>query len=271
MARKLVIRQPISNQLKLILKITSILILILGYEFLTIRQHRINPTDRTIPTFFQMGEALYKVCTPDHVGKIWLFQDFKATMIRHLTGLGLGVIISVIVGVLMGCFKIIEHFCLPVLSFLTKVPPTAMLAVFFVVVGTDYKLFIALIGFGVFPILTQAIYQAAKYDVPEELINKSYTLGASNCEVIINVVTMMILPRIIEAIRLQVGPAMVYLIAAEWMMGDVGFGYRLRQQSRINMAVVYDYVIILGVIGVVFDKTLTWVRKICCPWFDVEK
>lgn len=244
----------------------------LGYEFLSYRQHLINPTDTTIPTFYQMGQAFIKVCTPDGQGKIWLLDDIIATVSRHFIGLTLGVIISVFLGVLMGCFKVVEHFCLPILSFLARVAPTAMLAVFFVTIGTDYKLFLSIISFGVVPTLTQAIYHAAKYDVPQELVNKAYTLGASNCEVISNIVTMTILPRIIESIRLQVGPAMVCLIAAEWVMGDVGFGYRLRMQSRLtNMAVVYDYIIILGFIGVIFDKALTYIRKLVCPWFDTEK
>ena len=40
---------------------------------------------------------------------------------------------------------------------------------------------------------------------------------------------------------------MVFLIAAEYVVGDVGIGYRIRIQSRIlNMNVVYIYLIILG-------------------------
>lgn len=139
-----------------------------------------------------MGQALIKVCSPDGQGKIWLVDDFKATVSRHLLGLSLGVIASVLLGVLMGCFKIIEHFCLPVLSFFTKVPPTAMLAVFFVLVGTDYKMYLAMIGFGVLPTLTQAIYQAAKYDVPQELVSKTFScviesgivLAAARCMIV---------------------------------------------------------------------------------------
>ena len=52
-------------------------------------------------------------------------------------------------------------------------------------------------------------------EVPQELIDKSYTLGASNLEVVWCVIVRFILPKLLDAIRLQIGPAMVYLIAAE--------------------------------------------------------
>ena len=222
-----------------------------------------------MPSYSQMFHALRAALTPDTIGHIWLVDDLKATLGRHLLGLGLGVVLSVMIGVLMGCFAYVESFFLPPLSFLAKIPPTAMLAVFFVIFGTGLEMFIAMIAFGVLPTLTQAIYQSAKYDVPEELVNKAYTLGASNAEVVVSVVFQQILPRVLEYVRLQVGPAMVYLIAAEWMMGDVGFGYRLRIQSRLlNMSIVYDYLVILGAIGFSMDWTLSSLRRWLCPWFE---
>ena len=270
--RRLVIRKPISGITKFILGAVSILILFGLYELLSYRQHSINPTDTTIPSLTQMWAGLQKTCTPDAVGHMWLLDDSKATLMRCFFGLTVGVILSVIIGTAMGCFQSVEAFCLPTLSFFAKVPPTAMLAVFFVLVGLDMKMFVTMITFGVLPTLTQAIYQSAKYDVQEELINKAYTLGASNAEVILSVVLRQILPRIIEAVRLQVGPAMVFLIAAEWMMADVGFGYRLRIQSRLlNMNIVYVYIVLLGVFGFCMDRMLTRLRQWTCPWFDNTK
>jgi len=86
--------------------------------------------------------------------------------------------------------------------------------------------------------------------------------------VIVEVLWRQILPRVIEAVRLQIGPAMVFLIAAEYVVGDVGIGYRIRIQSRIlNMDVVYIYLLLLGVSGLAFDACLTFLRRKCCPWF----
>ena len=108
-----------------------------------------------------------------------------------------------------------------------------------------------------------------KKDVSEHAIFKAYTLGASHAETIWNVVFRQILPRIIENIRLQIGPAMVFLVAAEWAVsGDAGFGYRLKMESRMqNMNVVYSYLIILGTSGLLIDWGLSSLRRKLCPWF----
>ena len=82
------------------------------------------------------------------------------------------------------------------------------------------------------------------------------------------VVLRQILPRIIENARLQIGPAMIFLIAAEWALSDVGFGYTLRIQSRLqNMNIVFTYLAILAVAGLVIDWSLIWLRRWLCPWF----
>jgi NitT/TauT family transport system permease protein len=67
---------------------------------------------------------------------------------------------------------------------------------------------------------------------------------------------------------LVIGPAMVYLIAAEMVVGDVGFGYRIRLQSKLlNMSVVYPYLALLATFGFGMDYTLRWLQRKLCPWY----
>ncbi len=198
-----------------------------------------------------------------------LLEDFLATYGRLFVGLFCGIALSLVVGMAMGCFTPVEAFFLPPLSIFAKIPPTAMLAVYLVIFGIGMEMFVAMVALGIFPTLAQSIYQAAKKDVTDHAVYKAYTLGASQLEVIWNVVLQQILPRIIENIRLQVGPAMVFLIAAEWAMADVGFGYQLRLQSRqTNMNVVYIYLAILGISGFLLDGCIvTAAATLFAPWF----
>jgi ABC-type nitrate/sulfonate/bicarbonate transport system permease component len=125
-----------------------------------------------------------------------------------------------------------------------------------------------MIALGIAPALAQTVHQAAKKDVSDHAIFKAYTLGASHVEAIWNVICRQILPRVIENVRLQVGAAMVFLIAAEMLVADVGFGYRLRLQGRLlNMNVVYSYLIVLGTAGLLIDWSLSTLRRRLCPWF----
>jgi NitT/TauT family transport system permease protein len=256
---------------RIVFGVIGIGILILLYSWLSYRQHQINPNDTTIPNLSQLIEGAEKIVTPQGSirKEVWLSKDAYATYTRLFFGLTWGCVFSVFIGILMGCFSTVESLLVPPLSFLAKVPATAMLAVFFVIVGTGESMFVAMIGFGVLPVLAQGIYLSAKHDVHDEHVDKAYTLGASNYEVITGVVLPQVLPKILESIRLQIGPAMVYLIAAEYMMADVGFGYRLRIQSRLlHMNVVYDYLIILGATGFLMDCAMVCLRKWLCPWYD---
>ena len=89
---------------------------------------------------------------------------------------------------------------MPPLAFFSKIPGTAMMTVFAIIVGLKFKLYTVMILFGVFPTLTQMYYHAAKEDVPEELLYKARTLGASQLGCIWNVVFPHILPKILEGI-----------------------------------------------------------------------
>ena len=113
-----------------------------------------------------------------------------------------------------------------------------------------------------------SIYLAMQ-DIPDELIDKAYTLGASHVHVVWRTMVPQVIPKIIDAIRLQIGPAFVFLIAAEMVVGDVGFGYRIRLQSRLlNMNVVYVYIVILTAAGFLMDYLLLRLQRWWCPWFE---
>lgn len=227
--------------------------------------------DRTVPTWGSLWtDGLLRVLQPQGLKKneYWLWEDTLATLGRLGAGLLVGVLASIVLGLLMGAYAPIEAFFVPPLSFLAKIPPTAMLAVFFVLVGTSFKMYVAMIAFGILPTLAQNVYESAKNDVPDALVDKAYTLGASQIELIWNVLYKQILPRVLDAVRLQIGPAMVVLVAAEWMVSDQGFGYRLRLfYQRTDMTVVYLYCFLLGAIGLLADYALIAVRRWICPWF----
>jgi NitT/TauT family transport system permease protein len=265
------IREPISKPSVYILGLLSVLMLIGIYSYLSYRQHQVNPNDKTVPTWSQLKEGVQKsVSVNKRSGDRWLLVDATATVGRLFAGLALAITGALILGMLMGCFAPIEAFLYPPLAFFAKIPPIAMLAVFFVLFGTDTKMMVMMIAFGVLPTLAQSVFLAAK-TVPKELQYKAYTLGASHAEVIWNVLFRQILPRLFDEVRLQIGPAMVYLIAAEMVVGEIGFGYRIRLQFKLNnMTLVYPYLVYLGGFGLMMDFGLKKLQRGLFPWYVKE-
>jgi NitT/TauT family transport system permease protein len=266
------IRRPIKSATAVILGVLSVLLLLGGYTFLAHQQHRRNPDDTTIPRWGQLAKGFQSTIEVNRrSNERWLVVDAAASGQRLFLGLAGGVMASLLLGLAMGCFAPVEAFCQPPLSLLAKVPPTAALAVFFVLVGTGDNMYVAMITFGVLPTMTLTVYLAVK-EFPDELLYKAYTLGASHMEVVWTVVFRQVLPKFIDALRLSIGPAMVYLIAAEMVVGDVGFGYRIRLQSKLlNMSVVYPYLALLAAFGFGMDSLLRLLQRKLCPWYEPKR
>ena len=266
------IRKPIGNPARIALGIASFCVLVGMYTLISHRAYQKNPNQKTIPGWTHgnrsIVEGFKKITTSSESEEAWLWQDASVSLQRFVLGILLGSTLAFITGIAMGCYTPVEAFLRPPISFLASVPPTAMVVVYMLLFGLELKMFVALIGVGIFPTLAKSIYQAAKNDVSESAINKAYTLGASRFEVIWEVVIPQIMPRIIDAIRLQVGPAMIFLIAVELGLGSEGIGYRLRNAPRGNYYnVIFIYLILLGIFGMLVDWCLAALRRWLCPWF----
>lgn len=298
------IRNPISMRRRWILGILSVITLLAGYTLLSHKQKLKNPNDVTIPSWSQLSEGFEKItrispriveqrerfvtaktrqldtdpteeqlasfrseAKEKYRGEIPILVDSWATFKRFFVALGTTVALSFVLGILMGCFISGDAFMTPILTFLGKIPPTASLAVFFVLLGTSENLYTGLIVFGTLPILAVSLMLNVQA-VPSQEINKAYTLGASHAEVIWNVIVRQVFPNFLDAIRLTIGPILVYLIAAEMLAADSGFGYRIRLQMKITeMDVTYIYLVILAGFGFGMDYVLKRAQKILCPWF----
>ena len=267
------IRRPISRWFTFGLGVSGVILLLMVYVALSSRQTQINPKQRVIPGWNAFAEGATRLTkaqgTADTPKPSMLLTDLKATYWRLLLGLGLGVVLSVCVGIAMGAYRWIEATLAPIISFLAKIPPTAMLPIYFVLVGTDQTMFTTMVALGVFFTMAQSVYQAIANDVKLHAINKAYTLGGSDPEIIYEVIWKQILPAILDNIRLQIGPAMIFLLAAEMLVGGEGIGYRIRMESRVlNMSIVYLYLGILGATGLMADWLLLRLRQYLCPWYQ---
>lgn len=244
------IRQTIPKSRAIALQAIAVILVVAAYTWWSRERHLTNPMDRMVPSWSQMADGFARIIRLDEDDHVrWLVADAKATLTRLGLGLAVAVAASFLLGILMGCFRSVERCLLWWVSALAKIPATSIIAVIFVAVGTGTELFITIIAFGVVPVLAESVFLLVREDVHDEEIHKAYTLGASHVEVIADVVVPKILPKFVDNVRLQIGPALVYLIAAEYFCAYIGFGYRINKLARqTRMDVVFPYLIALGLL-----------------------
>ena len=142
--------------------------------------------------------------------------------------------------------------------------------VLFIALGLGETSKIALIVIGVAPILIRDLTLTV-LALPREQIVKAETLSASGWLIALRVILPQILPRLLTSLRLQLGPAFLFLIAAEAISAEAGLGYRIFLVRRyLSMEVIFPYVAWITLLAVLADLALDMLRRRAFPWSELE-
>lgn len=151
------------------------------------------------------------------------------------------------------------------------IPPMALLPILFIVLGLGELSKVALIVLGVAPFMMRDLALRVS-ELPKEQIIKAETLGASTWQIVTRVVLPQIAPRLIDAVRLSLGPAWLFLIAAEAIAATEGLGYRIFLVRRyLAMDVILPYVAWITLLAFLFDFALRRIRARAFPWAALER
>lgn len=132
----------------------------------------------------------------------------------------------------------------------------AILPILFISFGVGEVSKVVLIVVGVCPIIIRDI-QLRVQSLPDEQLIKAQTLGANSWQIIVRVILPQIMPKLIEAVRLTLGSAWLFLIAAEAIVATEGLGYRIFLVRRyLSMDVILPYVLWITILAYCMDWLL---------------
>lgn len=243
-------------------------LLVLAYVIGSALRLAENPSDKLLPALSTLAATVDLMAfTPDkRTGDYLLWTDTLASLWRLGLGLGIAAGIALAVGLLTGILPAMRALLSPFVAFVSMVPPLALLPVLFIVLGLGEVSKVALIVIGVAPILIRDLTLTAAA-LPREMIVKAETLSASTWLIGLRVVLPQVLPRLIDSLRLQLGPAFLFLIAAEAISADAGLGYRIFLVRRyLSMDVIFPYVAWITLLAVLMDVALSALRRRLFPW-----
>src|SRR5690606_33150114 len=101
---------------------------------------------------------------------------------------------------------------------------------------------------------------------------KAQTLGGNSWQIILRVLLPQAMPRLLDAVRLSLGAAWLFLIAAEAIAATEGLGYRIFLVRRyMAMDIILPYVVWITLLAFFIDWILVRVSRAWFPWYHVTE
>lgn len=236
----------------------SMLIIILAVWELCGRLHWINPFMFSWPS---------KI-----LAKAWEFT-LSGEVFHHLAvsavevGFGFAMaLIGIPIGLMMGYWKKLELAFDPFVTALYTTPMIALTPLFVLWFGLEmFSKVMMVFALSIFPILINTMSGVKMTDV--SLIKAARSYGAGEFQMFKEVIFPSAIPFIITGIRLAIGRALIAVVVAEMLAGNVGIGFAIRHASELFQTAEYlAYVAVLMVISVLLTELLKILERKLAPW-----
>ncbi len=265
---KLINRQPDRIQ-RVILGALPFLLLIALYLWGSEQRLQANPNDKLLPPPGKIVSAMERLAfePSKRSGDYLLWADTAASLQRLVVGVAVGALIGLLFGVINGALPLVHANFSPVVTAVSLIPPMAILPVLFIIFGLGELSKVVLIVIGITPVLIRDLQQRV-LEIPREQLIKAQTLGANSWQIIVRVILPQIMPRLLDSVRLALGPAWLFLIAAEAIAATEGLGYRIFLVRRyLAMDTILPYVVWITLLAFALDWLLRRVSRHLWPWY----
>lgn len=255
---------------RILLALLPFVLLILVYLVASDARLAENPNDKLLPSFSKIADAVERLAFEPsrRTGRYEMLGDTLASLQRLLIGISIAAFSGLLIGILSGIVPYARATVSPFLAAVSMVPPMAILPILFIVFGLEEASKVALVVLGTAPLIARDMEMRAG-DLPQEQIVKAQTLGASSWLLVLRVVLPQCLPRLIDAVRLSLGPAWLYVIAAEAIASTQGLGYRIFLVRRyLAMDIILPYVVWITLLAFLMDFLLRTLRRRAFPWAE---
>ncbi len=259
--------------LKWVLRALPFLVCILLYTQVSNKRLADNPQDKLMPSWGKMAEKVHNLATiPNKRSqKIVFWDDTKHSLIRLLKGVVLATVVSVICAIVIGLFPAGHNLGQNFINVISFIPPVAILPILLVAIGVGETSKVVLIFLGTFPLMTRDLTLYVRH-LPQEMITKTMTLGASQWQLITKVIFPLLIPKTIESVRLTLGAGWIFLIVAEGIASSEGLGYRIFQARRyLAMDTIIPYVIWITLLAFIVDFILRTILDKGFKWYSMQK
>ena len=257
---------------RILIGAVPIAVALVVYAVFSAERAEANPNDKVLPTFLAMAQAAWRLFTQvdPRTGEVTAWADTTASLWRLGIGVGIATLSTLIIGIALGVVPLVRAALGPIVTIIAVIPPIAVLPILFIALGLGEASKIALIAVGIAPYMIRDLAGFVAGLQSEQFL-KAQTLGASTWQLTLRVALPQALPRLIDSLRLSMGPAWVFLISAEAIASDVGLGYRIFLVRRyLSMDIILPYVAWISLLAILTDWALLMISRKAFPWAHGE-
>ncbi len=216
-----------------------------------------SPTATLTVLLEMLSDPFYNYGPNDKGIGLQLFASIKTVLFGFL----LGSLIAIPVGILMGASTVCKQIFYPIVQLLKPVSPLAWFPIGLVVfkdtgMATVFIVFIT----SLWSTLINTSFGVAS--IPQDHKNVAKAFGFSKMRYLTKILIPYSLPHVITGLRLSISVAWLVIVAGEMLSGGSGIGFFVWDSwNALSLEKVISAIIIIGIIGLLFDKIFTIIEK----------
>ena len=201
----------------------------------------------------------------------WVGPAFVTDVLPSLGRLALGIVLSVLVGIvagtLIGLVRWLRDLLEPMLEFFRAIPPPVLIPIVAVLLGpTDSMKITVIVAGSVWPVLLNTIDGVRATDSVMTETARSFALTPA--ERIRYLVLPAASPRIMAGTRQSMSIALILMVISEMFYSSSGLGYRIVYfQRNYLIAEMWGGILLLGLIGVLLAGIFGFVERRVLRWY----
>ncbi|NRB49895.1 MAG: ABC transporter permease subunit [Saprospiraceae bacterium] len=202
---------------------------------------------------------------PDLFQEDRLIYNSKLSIWRNLQGYFWAILISVVIGFMIGLIPLFRGLFSKQVDALRYLPLTALTGLFIIWFGIEDKMKIAFLAFGILVYMLPVVVQRID-EVKDVYLKTVFTLGATDWQTIRSVYFPSVFSKLMDDIRVLTAISWTYIIIAELLNRQGGLGALIYVKARQGqLEKVFAILIVIILIGFLQDRIFVYMDQRLFP------
>lgn len=226
---------------------------------------KLTKLGRSMPDPITVFAAFFKAFV-DPIGTKTMPLHILTSLKRMLIPYVFGGFLGVVIGILMGWYKVADAIFMPYVQMLRPIPPIAWIPLSIIWFGFNDGSKYFLIFLACFFTIALTTYNGVK-SVDETLVRASKMLGANDRQLFMTIVIPTTVPYIFSGLQVALGSAWATIVAAEMIRSSEGVGWIIVCGQEIgNMTQIMVGIITIALTGLLITTLMRKLEQKMCEW-----